>query len=445
MFRKILLSAGVRKNAVNTLARTYKYNIVTLGVASSLTVSAGFYGREGTQCEPSFSAPIDLPNVFPTIINTSQVVAPSESYLQSLIKSAKKTTCQIARGAVKSVQYAQRLLLYTLYGIPLTGLLPASYALGSTFPAVEELTWDYIMWSIQRLGPCFIKLAQWASTRPDLFPPSLVDRMVKLQDDVHVSYPRDTIEKTLTAAFGEEWKDKIDLDPNPLGAGSVAQVFKGTLKKQMRTAVDPIHDAGVNMYGFKNRKASEAVPAGRMVAIKMIHPHVEALVRTDMELLSLFANFMDKFPALEILSLGETCRQFADTMNKQLDLRVEADNLIKFTQKFANDKWAAFPEPIDSLVSHNVMVETLMDGLPINTFMDMKSEVGDSVEALKMKLSDLGCRLILKMVFFDNFIHGDLHPGELCSKCNYSSVFVRNILGMASYRYFSLFFIFVCR
>ena len=28
-----------------------------------------------------------------------------------------------------------------------------------------------------------------------------------------------------------------------------------------------------------------------------------------------------------------------------------------------------------------------------------------------MKISDLGCRLILKMVFFDNFIHGDLHPG----------------------------------
>ena len=34
-------------------------------------------------------------------------------------------------------------------------------------------------------------------------------------------------------------------------------------------------------------------------------------------------------------------------------------------------------------------------------------------KALKVKLSDLGCRAILKMVFFDNFIHGDLHPGNL--------------------------------
>jgi predicted unusual protein kinase regulating ubiquinone biosynthesis (AarF/ABC1/UbiB family) len=27
--------------------------------------------------------------------------------------------------------------------------------------AAEELTWDYILWAITRLGPCFIKLAQW--------------------------------------------------------------------------------------------------------------------------------------------------------------------------------------------------------------------------------------------------------------------------------------------
>jgi hypothetical protein len=36
-----------------------------------------------------------------------------------------------------------------------------------------------------------------------------------------------------------------------------------------------------------------------------------------------------------------------------------------------------------------------------------------ALEDLKLKISDLGVRLILKMVFFDNFIHGDLHPGNL--------------------------------
>ncbi len=34
----------------------------------------------------------------------------------------------------------------------------------------EEYLWKYIVDSIQYLGPTFIKLAQWASSRPDLFP-----------------------------------------------------------------------------------------------------------------------------------------------------------------------------------------------------------------------------------------------------------------------------------
>jgi aarF domain-containing kinase len=93
---------------------------------------------------------------------------------------------------------------------------------------------------------------------------------------------------------------------------------------------------------MKNKDSSKDVD----VAIKMIHPHVEELVKTDMELLSHIAHLIDKFPALEILSIGETLRQFADAMNSQLDLRFEANNLVKFAKKFSTDKWVLFPSPI---------------------------------------------------------------------------------------------------
>lgn len=76
-----------------------------------------------------------------------------------------------------------------------------------------------------------------------------------------------------------------------------------------------------------------------------------------------------------------------------------------------------FPKPIDGFITKNVLVETLMEGVPINAFMALHDDLSSYAHKLKMKLSDLGCRLVLKMVFFDNYIHGDLHPGwfQRCS------------------------------
>jgi aarF domain-containing kinase len=117
-------------------------------------------------------------------------------------------------------------------------------------------------------------------------------------------------------------------------------------------------------------------------------------------------------------------------MKQQLDLRYEANHLLKFNENFeSDDHWAIFPKPIHGFVRKNILVETLMNGFPINAFMklpDEKDAVIDpslreslgisskaSIKDLKLKLSDLGCRLIIKMIFFDNYIHGDLHPGEI--------------------------------
>lgn len=106
------------------------------------------------------------------------------------------------------------------------------------------------------------------------------------------------------------------------GAGCVAQVFRGYLTDK------------------KTKERKE-------VAIKLIHPHVENMIKIDMELLEMFASFLDKFPSLEILSLGDTCREYCKLMNAQLDLTLEAKNLSQFASKFAEDPWAAFPTPIE--------------------------------------------------------------------------------------------------
>eukprot|EP01039_Chlorochromonas_danica_P008582 gene8583-9455_t len=350
-----------------------------LSAAVALTTTAA--------CEPFH--PVNISSVHShssvTLIDTVSVI-PVRPAVKSLWEEVKEKVRTAKKTVQNTVRYIQRVMTYLLYGAPLVGLVPASYMLGESFPEVEQLTWRYLVWAIQHLGPCFIKLAQWASTRPDLFPPSLIEKIEVLQDDVKVNYSMDTVERTLAAAFGSDWKTRLRLDPTPLGSGSVAQVFKGFLKQ--------------------SKEELE-------VAIKMIHPHVEQLIRTDMELLSIFADFVDLMPSLEILALGDTCRQFAQSMNLQLDLRLEANHLRTFNKRFSADDWVVFPKPIEGFITKNVLVETLMEGDPIKSFLSLADDVSSYARNLKKKLSDLGCRLILKMVFFDNYIHGDLHPGNI--------------------------------
>lgn len=331
--------------------------------------------------EPFVPLSVPLPSM-PVVLPVVQMaVVETKSLWEELVGKAEGAVTTVK----DTVRYIQRVMTYLLYGAPLVGLVPATYVLGESFPDLENATWRYLVWAIQRLGPCFVKMAQWASTRPDLFPPALMVKLETLQDDVAVHHSMEAVERTLANAFGENWKERLSLDPKPLGTGSVAQVFRGVLK------------------GVKEDLA---------VAVKLIHPHVEQLIRTDMELLTLFAGYIDSMPRFEILSLGETAREFAAAMNAQLDLRLEAHHLQVFNKKFLGEDWAVFPKPIEPFISRNVLVETLMEGKPIKDFMAL-DDISAYAKRLKGKLSDLGCRLILKMVFFDNYIHADLHPGNI--------------------------------
>lgn len=364
---------------------------------TSVAITYAHFSLNSAECDSAHLVPspknlIILDPVTPVTKEEIEVLADEgKSYFQAAWEGLMQRASDAFENISTAVRYMERLITYAFFGAPLVGLVPANYLFGSKIPQLENMTWGYLTWALQQLGPCFVKMAQWASTRPDLFPPKLIEQLETLQDKVNIFHPISAIEKTLTEAFGDNWKNHLVVDYKPIGTGSVAQVFKGFIKK-------------LNPSTHEEEKVE--------VAIKMIHPHVEKLINVDMELFNVLADYLDYFPTLELLSIGESFREFSKSMKQQLDLRLEANHLIHFSKNFINEKWAVFPKPITEFVTKNVMVETFVEGTPITHFMKLSDDVSKKVHDLKLKLSDLGSRLIIKMVFFDNYVHGDLHPGK---------------------------------
>ena len=257
--------------------------------------------------------------------------------------------------------------------------------------------------TLRLAGPCFIKLGQWGSTRPDILPNLLCQ---ELANSLHSNAPTHDHSwncKIIEMAFGPSEKssqtavsmlDSIfeSFDPNPIGSGSVAQVHRALLRD------------------------------GTLVAVKILHPSVEEQITGDLNLITFAANLCDSlFPSIfGWLALPEEARHFRQMMMMQLDLRFEAYTLGRFSRNFASSKdGIIFPRPIPGLSSRNVLVETLEPGLPIRYFTQTDIESQVKLEnipiwhSIRRNLAMTGLKSFLQMVLWDNFVHADLHPGNL--------------------------------
>lgn len=99
--------------------------------------------------------------------------------------------------------------------------------------------------------------------------------------------------------------------------------------------------------------------------------------------------------------------QFGAPMREQLDLRAEAAHLARFADNFRWWWGVRFPLPAaPTMVTEDVLVESFEEGDHISSY------VGTEFVHNK-KLADLGMNCYLKMLLRDNYIHADLHPGNI--------------------------------
>jgi len=270
------------------------------------------------------------------------------------------------------------LLLVVIVGGVIYGLARLGCALfvwGPRRPrAVATLRGYMLRQAMSALGATFIKLGQVMSTRPDLFPPEVIDQLRHLQDRLppfSFRRVRRAIEADLGKPLGELF---AEFDEKPVAAASVAQVHRARLKD------------------------------GREVAVKVLRPGVRRQVERDQAILIMFARVIAVHPVWRRSDPVGHTRHFVEAIHDQTDLEIEAKNYTRFRANFAGVPHVSFPEVYPDYCSSRVLTMEFVRGTKIDAL-----EKGRFYPAL----ADTVRRMMFKMCFEDGFVHADLHPGNL--------------------------------
>lgn len=233
--------------------------------------------------------------------------------------------------------------------------------------------------ALEELGPTFIKLGQMLSTRKDLLPEEILKELEKLQDDVE---PFDDIEvkKIIEKEFGLPVSEVFsDFSKEPIGAASIGQVYKATLKD------------------------------GQVVIVKVRRPNIEKTVEEDLEILFDISVFLEKrFEWARAYGIVDIVEEFSDTLKREMDFSREGRNADRFRKIFNNSDNVYIPEVYWKYTTSKVLTVEFIDGVKISDIETLK-KLNLDTKALAKNLANIYLDQILKFGFF----HADPHPGNI--------------------------------
>jgi predicted unusual protein kinase regulating ubiquinone biosynthesis (AarF/ABC1/UbiB family) len=227
------------------------------------------------------------------------------------------------------------------------------------------------------LGPSYIKLGQWLSTRADILPQPYLDVLAKLQDEVP------------PASFSEV-KSMVE---NELG--DIQHVF------------DEFNTSALS--GASLGQVYLARYNGKDVIVKISRPNIEQIIEKDIfflkKILPIATRFIDpnlRFSAEGMLS------QFIETIHEEMDYRIEAENLITIKHNLRNDKMIIIPNVILERTSKHVLTLEYIPGIKI-TDIEKLEAIGIDREKLVTRVHHVFFKMLLRHSIF----HADPHPGNI--------------------------------
>jgi len=233
--------------------------------------------------------------------------------------------------------------------------------------------------AFRAIGPAAIKLGQSLATRPDLVGEEAAGNLLSLQDSLP-PVPFGEIRAAIEQSFDQPLEALFArIDPEPVGAASIAQVHKGVTTD------------------------------GRSVAIKVLRPGIREKFARDI--------LTYEWAAAHVEAMGGeasrlrprlTIANFKRWTNSELDLRREAASASELAEEMAGVGGYRIPAIDWDRTNGRVMTIEWIDGVKISNQAELEAR-GHDLPALAEKL----VISFLTQAISSGFFHADMHQGNL--------------------------------
>jgi len=229
------------------------------------------------------------------------------------------------------------------------------------------------------MGGVLIKLGQFLSIRVDLLPQEVIRELSGLQDEVPPERFED-VARQIEEDFGLPLSQVFSwIDPEPVGAASLAQVHHARL------------------------------PGGEPVVVKALRPGIDVLVETDLAAVGLALRLLRFSRRVRTrVDLPRLAAEISSTTLRELDLTQEADNAERFARDFADDDRVYIPRVFRERTARRTLTLENVGYLKMGDLASLERAGIDRSEVARVLY-----RIYMQQLFVHHFVHADPHPGNL--------------------------------
>ncbi len=231
---------------------------------------------------------------------------------------------------------------------------------------------------LTQLGPAYIKIGQALSTRPDLVPPTYLEELTRLQDQLP-PFPNEIAYQFITEELGATPQSVYaEISADPIAAASLGQVYKGRLK------------------------------TGEEVAIKVQRPDLRDRITIDMYILRHIAAWIQKNFQKVRSDLVGILDELGERIFEEMDYIHEGENAERFSQLYSHIKDIYIPKIYWQYTNRRVLTMEWINGTKLTQTEEIRVKGIDA-----RYLIEVGVQCSLRQLLEHGFFHADPHPGNL--------------------------------